>query len=57
MFCLNTGEQGTQDDHREEHKYGESLEKKQREREKYLLANRSCNAARFSFPFIWDRIF
>lgn len=36
MFCLNTGEQGIQEDHRGEHKYGENLGKKQREREREL---------------------
>ncbi|KAG2322308.1 hypothetical protein Bca52824_015521 [Brassica carinata] len=57
LTLYTTGKREIQDDHREEHKYGESLGKKQREREKYLLANRSCNAATFSFTFVWDRIF
>ncbi|KAL0807348.1 hypothetical protein Bca101_099840 [Brassica carinata] len=49
-----TGEQENQDGHREEHKYSESLGK----REKYLLANRSCKMLLDSlFLFIWDRIF
>nr|VDD01737.1 unnamed protein product [Brassica rapa] len=50
---ITHGEQENQDGHREEHKYSESLGK----REKYLLANRSCKMLLDSlFPFIWDRI-
>lgn len=57
MFCLKTGEQGIQDDHRGEHKYVKSLGE-EAERKRVVFVGKLVGLVMLlDSLFIWDRIF